>query len=153
MLELLVPVVLLTTGLASGTLVGTQLGGWPLLVSLPPGQYVRTHAFLATRYDPFMPVCLVVGTLGSAALAVLAPPPGARVLYALAALLALVTVAISLVKNVPVNKWIRTLDPDHLPDDFAQRDPRRSWGAWNRTRTTLSTAALLAQCAALPLLL
>lgn len=153
MLEVLAPLVLLALGLAAGVLVGTQLGGFPLLASLPPDQYVRAHAFFATRYDPFMPACLVVGVLGSAALAVLAPGTAPRVLYGAAAALALATVVISLRKNVPVNRWVRSLDPEHLPADFAERDPRRHWGAWNRTRTALGTAALLVHCAALALLL
>lgn len=153
MLELLVPIVILATGLAAGVLVGTELGGFPLLESLPPDQYVRAHAFFATRYDPFMPVCLVIATLGSVALAVVAPRGGAQVLYAVAAGLALAAVMISLRKNVPINKWVRTLDPEHLPDDFPARDPRRRWGAWNRTRAALGTAALLAHCGALALLL
>lgn len=153
MLELLAPLALLAIGLAAGVLVGTQLGGFPLLSSLPPDQYVRAHSFFATRYDPFMPVCLVIGTVGSAALALLAPMSGARVLYAIASALALATVAISLLRNVPVNKWVRTLDPDDLPADFADRDPRRNWGAWNRARTALGITALLAHCGALALLL
>ena len=153
MVEVLTPLVLLTTGLAAGVLVGTQLGGFPLLTSLPPDQYVRAHAFFATRYDPFMPVCLMIGTLGSATLAALAPVPGARWLYGVAAVAAMLTMVISLAKNVPVNKWVRSLDPDDLPDDFAERDPRRHWGAWNRARTALSVGALLGNCAALTLLL
>jgi len=42
---------------------------------------------------------------------------------------------------------------DGLPADFAERDPRPRWGAWNRARTALSTVAFLANCAALPLAL
>jgi uncharacterized membrane protein len=64
-----------------------------------------------------------------------------------------VSIVISLTKNVPVNRWVRTLDPDHLPADFAQRDPRRPWAAWNRARTVLTVLALCANCLALALLL
>jgi uncharacterized membrane protein len=60
---------------------------------------------------------------------------------------------VSIVKNVPVNKWMRTLDPDRLPTDFDDRDPRRYWGFWNRVRSFLAVTALVANCAALALVL
>lgn len=147
MLEIVVPLVLLANGLAAGVLLGTQLGGWPLLQSLPPDRYVHAHAFFSTRYDPFMPACLLITTVGDLALGLLAGSAVARALYLVAAALCLSTIAISLTKNVPVNRWVRTLDPDHLPADFAQRDPRRRWGSWNRVRTALSTLALIVNCA------
>jgi len=147
------PLVLLANGLAAGVLMGTQLGGWPLLAALPPDRYVHAHAFFATRYDPFMPACLIVTLLGDALLAVVTPDPAVRSLYALAALLALSTVSISLAKNVPINKWVQTLDPDRLPADFDRQDPRPVWGRWNRTRSWLAVFALLLNCTALALLL
>ncbi|CAM3690935.1 DUF1772 domain-containing protein [Kibdelosporangium persicum] len=153
MLEILVPLVLLANGLAAGVLVGTLLGGWPLLESLPPDRYVHAHAFFSTRFDPFMPACLVITVIGDVLIAVVTPDLGARVLFLGAAVAALGTVAISLVKNVPVNAWIQAQNPDDLPDDFAERDPRRDWGAWNRARTALSTLALLTNCVAVGLLL
>ncbi|KNB49922.1 DUF1772 domain-containing protein [Streptomyces caatingaensis] len=151
MREVLVPLVVLANGLAAGVLAGTQLGGWPLLRGLPPDRYVHAHAFFATRYDPFMPVCLLVTLLGDAVLGATGHGPAVRALFLAAALLALCTVAVSLTKNVPVNKWVRSLDPDHLPGDFAERDPRRHWGRWNRVRTLLSAHALVANCVAVGL--
>ncbi|WP_340682689.1 DUF1772 domain-containing protein [Amycolatopsis coloradensis] len=153
MLEIVIPVVLLANGLAAGVLVGTQLGGWPLLDTLPAARYVQAHGFFSTRYDPFMPLCFLGTVLGDGVLALAANRAGAQVLFGAAGLLAAGTVVISLVKNVPVNKWIRTLDPENLPDDFAERDPRRHWGGWNRARTVSATLALLANCAAVGLLL
>jgi uncharacterized membrane protein len=151
--EVLIPVVLLTSGLAAGVLTGTQLGGWPLLESMPPGRYVAAHAFLSTRYDPFMPVCFVVTAVGDGVLAVLAAGAPMATLFGAAAVLALSAVVVSLAKNVPVNKWLRTLDPDDLPDDFAERDPRRHWGGWNWARTALAVLALLVNCVAVGLAL
>ncbi|QNP69671.1 DUF1772 domain-containing protein [Streptomyces roseirectus] len=153
MLTLLVPLVLLLNGLAAGVLFGTQLGGFPYLASLPADRYVEAHAFFGTRYDPAMPLCLV-GTVGcDTALAFLAPEPVARAAFAVAAVLAAATSVISVAKNVPVNRWMRTLDPEDLPADFADRDPRHDWGAWNRRRSLLTIAALLINCAALGVLL
>ena len=153
MLQVIVPLVILANGLGAGVLVGTQLGGWPLLVALPPERYVHAHAFLSTRYDPFMPACLVGTIFGDVLLTVLTPNTEAQVLFALAAVFIAGTVVISIVKNVPINRWIRTMDPDLLPDDFTDHDPRRSWGSWNQARTTLAVLALLMNCAALATLL
>ncbi|MCF6470004.1 DUF1772 domain-containing protein [Nonomuraea sp. MG754425] len=145
-MEIVVSLVLLANGLSAGVLLGTQLGGWPLLASLPPDRYVHAHAFFSTRYDPFMPACFLITTLGDVALALLTQSAAARALYLVAAALCLITIAISLTQNVPVNKWVRDLDPDNLPADFAAQDPRRRWGAWNRVRTALSALALVINC-------
>ncbi|MGK5641158.1 anthrone oxygenase family protein [Streptomyces sp. URMC 126] len=151
MLALLTPLALLLNGLAAGVLFGTQLGGFPYLASLPVDRYVHAHAFFGTRYDPAMPLCLV-GTVGcDTALAFLAPEPAAQAAFAAAAVLAVATAVISLTRNAPVNRWMRTLDPDRLPADFA--DPRRDWGVWNRVRSLLTITALLANCAGLGVLL
>jgi uncharacterized membrane protein len=153
MLAVLAPLVVLLNGLAAGVLVGTQLGGWPLLASLPAGRYVEAHAFFSTRYDPFMPICLVGTVLGDVVLTVVAIRTGAWPAFAAGAVLAAATAVVSVRKNVPVNKWVRGLDPEHLPGDFARQDPRREWGAWNRVRTALTVAALVTNCLGVALLL
>ncbi|MFF3458186.1 anthrone oxygenase family protein [Streptomyces sp. NPDC002730] len=153
MIALLVPLVVLVNGLAAGVLFGTQLGGWPLLAALPADRYVHAHSFFATRYDPAMPLCLLGTLIGDVVLAVIAPGQAVRALFITGAVLAAATVTISLTKNVPVNKWVQTLDPDNLPDDFEANDPRWNWGAWNQRRSVLTVLALLANCCALALLL
>lgn len=150
--SLLLPVVLVASGLAAGVLAGTQLGGFPLLAALPADRYVHAHAFFATRYDPFMPTCFVVTAVGDVVLAVLAPEAAVSALFVLGALLTVTTMTVSVRKNVPVNKWVRTLDPKRLPDDFDRLDPRASWGLWNRVRSGLAALAFLVNCAALGLL-
>ncbi len=147
---LVLPLVLLASGLEAGVFTGTQLGGFPLLASLPPGRYVHAHAFFATRYDPFMPTCLVVTLLGDILLAVAAPGSvAARLSFGVGAALALATMLVSITKTAPVNKWIVTLDPDRLPDDFDRINPRDDWGKWNRVRSTLGVLAFGANCVAL----
>lgn len=152
-LNALVPVVLMANGMGAGVLMGTQLGGWPLLESLPPSRYVRTHVFLATRYDPFMPIALVGTAVGDAVLAAVAGGLIPAALFLVAGALALATVVVSLTVNVPVNRWIRTLDPQALPADFATLDPREHWGRWNRVRTVFTVSGLAANCIAVGLLL
>ncbi|NSC21567.1 DUF1772 domain-containing protein [Streptomyces albus subsp. chlorinus] len=142
------PFVLLANGLGAGVMMNTQLGGFAYLRQLPPDRYVHAHAFYSTRYDPFMPLCIVATLLGAGALAVAENTLPLRLLHGLAALLALATLTVSVVKNVPVNKWVQSLDPQRLPPDFGLRDPRRSWGVWNQLRTWLLTAALAVNCVA-----
>jgi uncharacterized membrane protein len=150
-LTVLAPLLLLLNGLAAGVMLGTQLGGFPYMAALPVDRYVHAHAFLGQRYDPAMPICLL-GTLAlDVVLAVAAPDTTARVLFALAALLTATTPVIAIVKNAPVNRWMRTLDPDNLPADFV--DPRPEWGAWNSRRSWITIAALAVNCTALGFLL
>jgi uncharacterized membrane protein len=151
MLSLLAPLVLLVNGLAAGVLLGTLLGGWPLLAALPDDRYVHAHAFFATRYDPAMPACLLGTLAGDIALAADTRSGTARGLFLAAALLAVSTIAISLSKNVPTNKWIQTLDPQHPPAELLDR--KRQWGLWNRRRSLLTLLALLVNCSALAVLL
>ncbi|GII80957.1 hypothetical protein Sru01_59390 [Sphaerisporangium rufum] len=129
-------------GLAAGVLLGTVLGGVPLLLALPPARYVHAHGFLAQRYDPFMPVTLAGTAVADAALAFLAPDVTGHVLYALAALTVASVMTISVTKNVPINKYLISLDPDTLPDDWERRDPRYRWRTWNAVRTALTVTAL-----------
>lgn len=153
LVQVMLPTAVVLSGLAAGVLVGTQLGGWPLLQALSPERYVHAHALFATRYDPFMPFCLIGTVLLDLGLALTTGDPGVRALASLAALLAGGTVVISVVKNVPVNRWVRSLDPDRLPADFNRLDPRPAWGRWNRVRSWLSVAALLANAVAVGALL
>jgi anthrone oxygenase-like protein len=152
-MRLLLPVALLSGGLAAGVLAGTVLGGVPLLRSLPSRRYVEVHQFLATRYEPFQPICIAVTLLANAALAVIAPVPATRALFALGALLAAAVMVISATRNVPVKQWVLSLDPAELPADFDQRDPRRVWANWNLARTVLAVAALALDTAAVAALL
>ncbi|MCX2923037.1 DUF1772 domain-containing protein [Streptomyces sp. NEAU-W12] len=151
MLNVLAPALLLLNGLAAGVLLGTQLGGFPYLASLPTDRYVHAHAFFGQRYDPAMPVCLVGTVVLDAVLAAGTADTAARALFAVAGVLAAATALISVTRNAPVNRWMRTIDPEHLPEDF--RDPRREWGTWNHRRSLLTITALVANCAALGFLL
>ena len=150
---LVFPVVLLCNGFAAGVLAWGQLGGWPLMRSLPDPEYVELHRFFSTRYDPFMPICMIVTIVGDLILAPLLPGLAGAVLVVLAGLLTLAGVLVSLIKNVPVNRWVQTLDPHNLPADFADRHPRAGWGRWNQRRSYLVMAAFLINCVALGLVL
>jgi hypothetical protein len=49
---------------------------------------------------------------------------------------------VSVTRTVPINRWVVGLDPDNMPDDWADRDPRQTWRTWNAVRSSLAAAAL-----------
>jgi len=137
------PIALFTGGLAGGALMLSVLGGAPLLLALPADRYITVHQFLVTRFDPFMPVNLAIAFASDIIIAVTASTDGVRSLAATAAALYLAVMCVSLTRNVPINKWIAAVDPDAVPADWEEIDPRQRWSDWNRVRSGLAVAALL----------
>lgn len=138
MTALLTMVALLGSGLTAGVLVSTVLGIMPLMATFPPDRYVVSHKYLWSRYDPFMPISFGLSVAAGVALAVLAPGGMARVLFVVAAVLLAVVMVISITKQVPINRWVKALDPDALPEDWDSVDPRALWRGWNLARTALA---------------
>lgn len=153
MVHLLLPLALLANGLAAGGLMIAVLGGAPLQFVLPVDRYITVHNFLTTRFDPFMPICLVTTILTDAALAFVAPTPATQLLTGIGAVLVASAISVSLTKNYPINKWVRTIDPGALPDNWAEVDPRVRWRNWNAVRASLTVAALLVNLTAASTLL
>ncbi|MFE0726640.1 anthrone oxygenase family protein [Streptomyces antibioticus] len=150
--QILLPVALFAGGLAAGGLAISVLAA-PLFSTLPTGMYVPVHKGLVTRFDPFMPVSLLSCLLCDLALAALGDRTAVRLLAALAALLLAAAMTVSLTRNVPINRWLSTLDPQDLPADFDRLDPRERWIRWNRVRGSLAVAALLTNVAAAAVLI
>ncbi|MFJ8107275.1 anthrone oxygenase family protein [Streptomyces sp. NPDC096132] len=150
--QILLPIALFAGGLAAGGLAISVLAA-PLFTTLPTGMYVPVHKGLVTRFDPFMPVSLFSCLLCDLALAALADRTGVRLLASLAALLLAAAMTVSLTRNVPINRWLSTLDPQNLPADFDRLDPRERWIRWNRVRGSLAVMALLTNVAAAAVLL
>ncbi|MFB0619293.1 anthrone oxygenase family protein [Streptomyces sp. AGS-58] len=141
--QILLPLALVGSGMAAGGLMIASLGGAPLLLSLPVERYVPVHQFLVTRFDPFMPICMITAMLCDAALAVLGTgrvPAAAGT----AGVLLLAAIVVSVTRNVPINKWVGSLEPGAVPLDWDRLDPRVRWRNWNLVRTALAVAALLA---------
>ncbi|MFE0152453.1 anthrone oxygenase family protein [Nonomuraea sp. NPDC059007] len=142
MTEVALPLALLANGLSAGVLMATVLGVVPFYMTLTAGDYVRAHAFAVGRYDPFQPACLMVTVLADVLVAAAEPRPAGRLLCAAAALTAGSVVAVSLTRNVPMNRWVKAQDPDALPPGWDLDAFRRRWARWNRTRTGLALLAL-----------
>jgi len=147
MTRLLELVALLANGLAAGVMVGTAIGTAPLALALPYDRYVQLIQYMWPRYDPFMPITNGVALAACTALAALAPHGSARPLYGAGAVLLAVLMVISVAKNVPINKYVMSLDPRHQPADWARRDPRARWRNWNLLRTALAVSAFAASLA------
>ncbi|MFB9966346.1 DUF1772 domain-containing protein [Sinosporangium siamense] len=150
---MLVPLALLCSGLAAGGLVISALGGAPLLLALSTENYVPVHQFLVRRFDPFMPLCLCGALVVDVVLAVVTPSLTASILFGSAVAVYLATVAVSLLRNVPINKWVYSLDPHNLPEDWERLDPRVRWRNWNLVRTSLAATGLLLNATAVGFLL
>jgi len=148
-----VPLALLTNGVAAGVMVSTVIGLAPMQLAVPYETYVDTIQFLWKRYDPFMPIMNALAFLLDVVLAASLPEAPARLLFGTAAVLLLTVMAISVTKNVPINKYVMSLDSRAQPSDWALTDPRIRWRNWNLIRTTLAVLALLVNLSAVAVLL
>jgi uncharacterized membrane protein len=140
--QVLVPLALMANGIATGVMVSTVIGLAPMSLAVPYESYVRTIQFLWKRYDPFMPIMNALACVLDLALALTVTDPAARAFFGAAGLLLIVVMSISVVKNVPINRYVMSLDPRAQPADWAQADPRVRWRNWNLVRTTLAVLAL-----------
>ncbi|MEV4173363.1 DUF1772 domain-containing protein [Nonomuraea sp. NPDC049709] len=148
MIDALVPLALLGSGLAAGILLSTALGIIPLMETFPADRYVYSHRYLWGRYDPFMPICFGLTVVADVVLAATAPDRVAQVMFAVTAVTLCCVMGISIVKQVPINRWVKSIDPESLPEDFERLDPRSRWRNWNLLRTVLSCAGFALNIAA-----
>ena len=152
MLQVLVPIVLLANGLAAGVLLWSVIGGVPLLLRLPAPRYIETEQFWGNRFEPFQPLCVLLTVAGDIALAVVAGLP-AGPLFGTAAVCGVKVLLVSLTRNVPIKRWVMSLDPGSLPADWEQRDPRPRWAKWNLVRAVLAVTAFVLNVVAVALTL
>jgi hypothetical protein len=139
------------SGFAAGIMVSTVVGVVPFMVAQPYGGYVRTVRFLWPRFDPLMPIlhsCSLILAVFSAVVTAYLP---ARLMLGLTGALLASVIGISITKNVPVNRFVSSLDPEQQPADWSDVDPRRAWQHWNRVRTLLAALAFAGAVAAVGL--
>ncbi|WP_378740272.1 DUF1772 domain-containing protein [Nocardia brasiliensis] len=133
-------------GLATGIMLATVIGVAPYQGVQSYREYVAGVRFMWPRFDPIMPALNLTALLVYLVLAILvADSAPVRIGFGLAAALLAGTVLISVTKNLPVNRYVASLDPDHPPADWSDRDPRGHWRRWNVVRTgSASTAFVIA---------
>jgi uncharacterized membrane protein len=153
MFRVLVALALLGSGVGSGVMLATVIGIAPMFLVLPYERYVRSVQYLWPRYDPFMPMINGLTFVLDLLLVVVVRQPGGRALFGAAAVLLAAVMVISVVKNVPINRYVKSLDPDAQPADWPDHDPRARWQSWNLTRTVLALTALAANVTAASTLL
>ncbi|GAA3083803.1 DUF1772 domain-containing protein [Streptosporangium carneum] len=157
MIKALIPLTLFVNGIAAGVMLGNAIGLAAHALRLPYAGYVDLIKFLWPRYDPFLPITNVLAFVLDVVIAVLVRDGRdgvvAAALFGASAALLAVLMAISLFKNVPINKYVTALDPGAPPQDWAERDPRASWRNWNQVRVVLSLAALVTSLAGAAVLL
>lgn len=153
MIRVLVPLALLGNGVGAGVMLATVLGVVPMFLALPYERYVWSVQFLWPRYDPFMPALNGLTFVLDLVLIAAAPHRAAQALFGAAAVLLAAVMVISIVKNVPINRYVKSLDPGAKPEDWPSRDPRVRWRDWNLARTVLAIVALGANLVAASTLL
>ncbi|MFF4735160.1 anthrone oxygenase family protein [Streptomyces sp. NPDC001262] len=137
----LAPLAVVGNGVAAGIMLSTVIGVAPFFLALPYERYVQAVQFMQPRFDPIMPLTNGGVLVLDAVLAFTSDSGTARATYAVAAVLLAAVIAISVTRNVPVNKYVLALDPRHTPEDWERTDPRRRWRLWNAIRTSLCLAA------------
>jgi len=139
--QLLATIAIFANGIAAGIMLSTVIGIVPMMLILPYGRYVQTVQFLRPRFDPVMPITNGCALALDIALAATSGPTGSIAAFATAALLLGSAMAVSITKNVPINRFIMSLDSERQPDEWAHIDPRATWRRWNLIRTALALAA------------
>lgn len=143
--DLLAVLAVLGTGTTAGVLFGVALSVTPALIAMPVGVYIDVHKKLGQRWDPTMPIIVLSTSVLHVTLALLTTGH-AVVLHGFAAALMLGVAAVSHLANVPINRRVKGLEADEVPDDWD--DPRKLWRNWNLLRTVFAGFALLASALA-----
>jgi uncharacterized membrane protein len=145
--DILAVAVLVGSGTVAGVLFAVALSTLPALIAMPPGRYIYAHKLLGRNWDPTMPAIVLSSTVLDLVLVFLAPRGSAAALFGVAAFLLAAVSVVSHFANVPINKVMRTLDPDDMPERFD--DPRPLWRRWHHLRTALALLALTVNAVAI----
>ncbi|GAA4982420.1 putative membrane protein [Nonomuraea thailandensis] len=146
MVQILTAAVLVTSGIAAGVLFTHAVGVWPAMQAMTPERYVAAHKLLGRAYDPMMPIIVGSSAVLDVILAILSEPGQARTLFIVSAVCLVGVGAVSQTRNVPINRRVKSLDPQAIPPDW--EDPRGLWGKWNLVRTSFAVLALVGNAAA-----
>ncbi|MEC3952006.1 DUF1772 domain-containing protein [Nocardia sp. CDC153] len=133
-------VVIVGSGITAGVLFAVALSIVPALGAMSPATYIYTNKLLGRHWDPTMPIIVLGSTIADITLAVLAPQVAVAILYTVAAVLLLAVSVVSHFCNVPINRRVKSVDPEYVPDDW--QDPRPVWRRWHLLRTALAVTAL-----------
>ncbi|MER5648150.1 DUF1772 domain-containing protein [Streptosporangium sp. NPDC002524] len=144
--QILTAAVLVGSGIAAGVLFTHAVGVWPAMQAMAPDRYVAAHKLLGRAYDPMMPIIVGTSLVLDIILSVLSTNETARFLFIASAVCLACVGVVSQTRNVPINRRVKSLDPDAMPENW--EDPRGLWGKWNLLRTTFAVLALVGNATA-----
>ena len=133
-----------TNLLLAALLVGNEVGTWavvhPALNALPFQASLRPEQAIVRRYGSFMPALMLL-TIGSGIVVVSLRPDAPSFVLALAGVFCLAAMlAVTLARNVPINRKILAATLDTPPPTWWSL--RRRWDRLHTVRVTLDLAAL-----------
>ncbi|WP_410618184.1 anthrone oxygenase family protein [Amycolatopsis sp. cmx-8-4] len=137
--------VLAGSGVVAGVLFAVALSVLPALITMPADRYVYAHQLIGQRWDPTMPIIVLSSTVIDVVLVFTADSGNG--LFAIAAVLLLAVSIVSHFCNVPINRVVKSLDPERIPPDW--RDPRPLWRRFHLLRTALALVAVVVNAVAL----
>lgn len=140
--------VAVTSGVVAGVLFAVALSVLPALRAMPTDRYIYTHKLIGRHWDPTMPV-IVLGSTAVEVVLVFTAPDDAAPLFAVGAVLLLVVSVVSHYCNVPINRRVKSVDPEAVPENWT--DPRPLWRRWHLLRTVVAVVAATVNAAALAL--
>lgn len=146
--DVLATAVAVSSGVVAGVLFAVALSVLPALRAMPVDRYVYAHKLIGRNWDPTMPVIVLSSVVADVVL-VFTAPGGTRPLFAVGAVLLLVVSVVSHFCNVPINRRVKSVDPDAVPASWT--DPRPLWHRWHLLRTAVAVVAAAVNAVALAL--
>lgn len=128
---------------ATGLIAGTMLGSGIQLFtyrSLPEASWTLQHQAMDALFSRVMPPAFITTVIALVAIAVLAFSP-TRWFFAIAALLVIATIAVTIAVEVPINKAIATWTAGAAPSNWMVL--RDQWLRFHWIRTATGVLAFL----------
>ena len=97
-------IVTVGSGMVAGVLFAVAISTVPALRAMPPDRYVEASRLLGQRWDPIMPLIVVISTLAGAGLAITAPTVPTHIAFGVSAAMLLAVSGVSHLANVPINR-------------------------------------------------
>jgi len=139
MAPILTMVLLASSGIFAGGLVMVAAAIVPTFRALPPRAYVQLHQTLSHYVDRFMPATVLLSIVVGLALSWL-QTGAVRALLLVGVLLAIAVAVISQFGNVPLNRKVRSWNPEAPPPET--RDLVERWSRLHLLRTCAGVLAM-----------
>lgn len=128
-------------GLGAGVVLATVIGVVPWMLSESYRNYVSSVQFMWRRFDPLMPMLIGISLVADVFLVFFAEGISSRILFGISASSLAIMMSISIFKNVPINRYVTSLNPQRRPDGWDKNDPRKKWRKWNTSRALFAVMA------------